>query len=544
MPDKTYDAVIIGGGKSGLTLGMYLAKYGGMEVGIFEARYELGGGWSCEEAAAGFVGSTHAAHIADWYYLPLEWDFPGFAEMVKWIPCPVAHGAIFSEDQSCVLFYNSHTDPDQEKTWKEIARFSERDADTWVDYWGKWRKTLRALFLNNVAFNPPAPPGVTSPLEEALRDPASGFDPSWVVQTPLGLVRDMFESEAIQAEMLRVSEMATGYGPDVSAGALLHFLTQFTLSDFGHIESGTHSVAHAACKIFLGNGGEVFTQHEVDRVIIENGKARGIKLTDGSEIGARKLVISTSSPQQLVFQLADEEYFDPRTVRRIKNLSIRNACITWYYWAAHEYPDYTAAAFNPDVNDGHGMVALITKDPELTLRQFTRKKLGMNPLPDELPLVAWTAGKHDKTLAPEGKALMGTEVYVVAADQMTEKEWLQFKKSHAEDVIRHWQKYAPNMTWDNIIGYYAFTPWDACQLKSMTPAGTWPVIDNTPAQFGRYRPVPELARYKTPIDGLYAVSAAWSPRVGGSVGGPYSCYKIIAEDLNLDKPWEQEGRPF
>ena len=43
---------------------MYLGKYGGMDVGIFEWRHELGGGWSSEESAApGFITNTHAVNI-------------------------------------------------------------------------------------------------------------------------------------------------------------------------------------------------------------------------------------------------------------------------------------------------------------------------------------------------------------------------------------------------------------------------------------------------------------------------------------------------
>ena len=43
MADKSYDAIIIGGGNKGLITGMYLAKYGGLDVAIFERRHEMGG---------------------------------------------------------------------------------------------------------------------------------------------------------------------------------------------------------------------------------------------------------------------------------------------------------------------------------------------------------------------------------------------------------------------------------------------------------------------------------------------------------------------
>ena len=38
MADATYDAVVIGAGNKGLILAMYLARYGGMDVALFEFR--------------------------------------------------------------------------------------------------------------------------------------------------------------------------------------------------------------------------------------------------------------------------------------------------------------------------------------------------------------------------------------------------------------------------------------------------------------------------------------------------------------------------
>jgi len=51
---------------------------------------------------------------------------------------------------------------------------------------------------------------------------------------------------------------------------------------------------------------------EVKNAIIENGTATGIRLADGSEIAARKLVVSTLSPRQLIFDLIGEQHCDAR----------------------------------------------------------------------------------------------------------------------------------------------------------------------------------------------------------------------------------------
>ena len=76
----------------------------------------------------------------------------------------------------------------------------------------------------------------------------------------------------------------------------------------------------------------------------------------------------------------------------------------------------------------------------------------------------------------------------------------------------------------------------------MAPAGNHNVIDIIPSQFGRSRPIPELARHATPIKNLYATGSAWHPYANASCWQGYNCYKIIAEDYGLAKPWE--GKPF
>jgi len=56
------------------------------------------------------------------------------------------------------------------------------------------------------------------------------------------------------------------------------------------------------------------------------------------------------------------------------------------------------------------------------------------------------------------------------------------------------------------------------------------------------RPTPELANHRTPIKNLYATGGSW--HVGSNCGASesYNCYKIIAKDMDLDKPWEESGK--
>lgn len=543
MADATYDAIIIGAGNKGLILAMYLAKYGGMDVALFERRHEAGGGWATDEGPApGFLADYHASAVGSMHTMTTERDFPEWVELGGKInEVEIGTGAIFKEDDSCLVTYNRKVDPTQERTAKSIAQFSQRDAETWMKVLPKMRRAFIPAFFE-WAHVPALPREVPDGLDKLLGDPNSGFDPSWAYKSPLEVVNDLFESDQMKSMILR-NAMSWGFFPD-SAGfgfvpvfLILMALTPRTAGVYG----GTHQWAHAACKIIARNGARILYKKEVDKVIIENGVAKGVKLTDGSEILARKAVISTLDPYTLCFRLIGKDLLDWRTLSRVKNLERSYICITWYTWAVHALPKYKAASFNPDVDKLMNIV-MINKDPMVLVREQAERRLRRMPTNFQLQIVNHSL--VDKARAPEGKYAVLTEQFVPSADTYTEKEWLAFKKRHADDVIKLWQEHAPNMSWDNVIGCYTHTPYDCCDLVNMAPTGNWAVIDMVASQLGRFRPVPELAGHRTPIKGLYATGAAWHPFAAATDWQGYTCYKVMAQDFGLRKPWEESGSPW
>ena len=381
-------------------------------------------------------------------------------------------------------------------------------------------------------------------MDKLVTDPKAGIDPSWRSKTPLEVLRDIFESDAFIAQLQKGTYSGITTASDAEGMGFYLLLWAMGLPYTRGVIGGTHSWAHAAVKIFLADGGKIFNQREVDRVIIENGKAKGIVLTDGSQIEARKVVISTLDPYNLCFRLIGKEHFNGDTLRKVENLERREVCITWYTWALHEPPHYIAAKDNPDI-DETCMLDILSKDPETLAKSKAMRFSGIMPGENDLQLMLLHHNTVDKTRAPEGKCAVLTEQFVLPADALSEAEWLEFKKSHAEDVMKVWSKHAPNMNWDNVIGYVPLTPYDHCRLDNMAPTGNWAVIDNGIAsQWGRNRPVPELAGYKTPVANLYATGSGWPPLGIAASWNGYNCYKVIAKDFGLRMPWEEQGRPW
>ncbi len=549
MADATFDAVIIGGGNKALLLAMYLTKYGGMSVGIFERRHEMGGCLATDEIAApGFRSNTHANIILPWYYAPIYRDFPEFwdcgAQIDQYL---CSDGSVFGNNRTCLMIYSAKHDPTQERTAREIARFSERDAERWLKLWGLWWSDAIQGVQMDLLFNPAEFRAAPQVLERQIvaygELVGAGFEPDSLVlaSSQLRAARESWDSKEMQYCIVRFALTAVMDVNEPGTGADSFGLAA-TLPTISFARGGTHQIAHAAYQILVGSGCKFFTHTEVDKVIIEDGTAKGIRLSDGTEVGARKLVVSTLNPRQLCFDLIGREHLDYRSARHIDLLETSFACYMDYSFALHEAPKYEAAQFNPDVNQCYWLGLAEDNNPEHVARECHYRRLGKwPPLKDYCPVI-WCHSVVDPSYAPPGKHIAVHEQLGPPATAHSEKEWMEVKKRYAEELVSIWHKHAANMTWDNIIGYHANSPYDNLRMKNLAPDGSNAVIDCAPCQRYQNRPIPELANHRTPIKNLYATGGAWHPGANAGSAEAYNCYKIIATDLGLGKPWEEEGK--
>jgi phytoene dehydrogenase-like protein len=550
MADKTYDAVIVGGGNKALLLAMYLIRFGGMRVGIFERRHEIGGCCATEELAApGFRGNTHANMILPWYFLPILRDFPEFWEYgAQWDQHLSSNGMAFRDKEDCLALYSHKHDPNQERSIREIARFSERDAETWhkISELEQTKEFMRVQL--DTIFNPAevrtTDPGIMQRQAEVYAKILdTGFNPDSAIlkASPYRVIQEWFESPELQSAILRaivsfsVDVNESGHGA-TALGMML------TLPFIGFNRGGTHMIAHAAHQILTQLGCEFHINKEVERAIIEDGRATGIRLTDGTEIGATQLVVSTLSPYQLIFDLIGKEHVDAQTAKRVEILKRNFGCLMWYTLAVHEAPRYKAEAFNPDIHDCGWLGMQPDPDPTHIAKKCQYAQMNKFPPLDDYGLVVGCHSLVDPSYAPDGKHAVYTEQLGQPVSMYTEKQWLELRKRYTEEMVTIWKDYAPNMTWDNIIGVDENTPYDHCRMKNLEPDGTWAGIDRASWQVEENRPTPELANHRTPIKNLYATGGSWHVGCNCGASESYNCYKIIAKDTGLAKPWEESGK--
>jgi phytoene dehydrogenase-like protein len=547
MADKTFDVVVVGGGSKALVTALYLQSYGGMKVGVFERLHELGGSWcSLERLAPGFIGDSHSSTMSDWYFLPLLYDFPKFEEYGgRFFGYKVGLSETFHEDpEDSLLIYSYFDDPTGEKSAKEIARFSERDAEMFLKFDDlHFREGRREVYLETI-FN--LPPSVDQPdpqeifFREYMKRPDAILDPQLMTMSMIDSGRALFES--VEYRVLMTSVIARmDISPMKPLGGGGWFIAQGRREN-NRVVGGTHNIAHAVIRLFVEHGGEFFSRSEVDKIIIEGGAAKGIRLVDGTEIRS-KIVVSGQDPHQLVNRLVGKEHFDRKTVMRVGALDRDENMINWYTFALAETPHYKAAARNPDVDIAQ-FVHLVVKDDAQMAKEACLRYAGIEP-PNPQCRFCPTNAEIDPTRQPEGKATLLCETLTIPRQKRSDREWMKFKMDTAKYMIDELHVAAPNITWDSVVGVDTSGPYDIAERHLNMPTGNQLVIDPNPANKGKFAPIPEWAQHRIKgIKNLYGTGSAWPSFASAYCGQGYKCYKAIAEDFELRKPWEEKNRPW
>ncbi|UCD28324.1 MAG: NAD(P)/FAD-dependent oxidoreductase [Planctomycetota bacterium] len=550
MADSSFDVVIVGGGCKGLAMGAYLAKYGGMTVGIFDEANELGGGMHGEQSAPGFHSNPHCFAFMDWYFkVIIKDDLPELWEEGLEIVGRMTHMTSVFPDDSCITTYGFDVDPDGTKTAAEIAKFSEKDAEIMFKWRNIYLERLQPILYEENYCLPPEPgdPGLLMKAMIADPDlPKLGITPQLAMTTALDGLKTMFESEELLITMLRTAQVM-GYfsdDPGVALPVLMLAVEGFTHAMF---KGGTHNYAHAMHRLLHRLGAKTFTHSEVEKVLIENGKATGIRLKDGSQIKANKAVISTLSPWQLCYDLIGKDHISAKMLSKIDALEVDRICVTWYDWAFTEYPKFKAHDYNPfiDSDEAYNGVTTTTlgeKSFESLIEESNYRrngKMAPNPL-----IILATAPNCAELTSDPNHCVAHADAGCVPAYAYPEEWWIKFQHEHAEHQMKILQQYTTNISWDKVAGVIPVTPYYiAKHLKNMGPSGNFNIIDSIISQMGSFRPIPELARHRTPIENLYATGSAWGWGQA-SLTSAYTCYKVMADDFGLRKPWEEKNRKY
>ncbi len=543
MSKETYDAVIVGGGHNGITLGAYLQR-AGMKTAIFERRHEEGSAiFTSECTAPGFLHNLHCQYIEFNDWMPFLFDFQLEKFGARFMYPEAQAGITFSDGRPPIVLYSVEHPENFEKTRKSIAVYSKHDADVLVDIRQKFKNI--EPFMGMALYNPPPQlsDGVGGASFESMATvlmETLGVPAHLAMASPRDVYDYLFETPELRMLLYRMSvEWAIPVemmGLGTAALSIFGIYFNWRLS-----VGGTHSFAHAMVMAAINEGMDFYESSEVSKILLDNGKASGIVLKDGTEVVAEKLVASNADLKATLLNMVGEENLSPLWASRAKNFKIGPSCVlASTALALHEAPDFKSAKHNPDINKTfYTVVGFDT--PEEVLEYCNDAENGRIPRTPGAGI--WVNSLWDPTYAPPGKHSLTGWFFFPKASTQTRDQWEEVRATYNDRFVRRFEQFAPNMTWDNIIDHYFYTPQDQ-EDEMRLMEGDFANGAMRPDQFGPNRPFPEASQYRTEIKGLYLCGPYMHPGPGVAAACGYNAFKSIAEDFGLEKTWEKTGRGF
>lgn len=328
---QEYDVVIIGAGHNGLVCAAYLLK-AGYSVLLLEKRSVPGGAATTEEClpqeAPGFKFNLcaidhefiHLGPVVE--ELELEKYGLKYLECDPVVFCPHPDGKYFLGHKSL------------DKTCAEIARYNERDAKKYREYTEYWQRALSAMIP---MFN--APPksildilgnyNVTKikDLFSVIGSPNKTLDFIRNMLTSAeDLLNEWFDEEFLKAPLARLAS-ELGAPPSqktIAIGAIMMAMRHDP--GMARPRGGTGALVQALVNLVRSLGGVILTDQHVKKVLIDDGRAVGVEVANGTIYRAKHGIISNIDAKRLFLQLMDESDVDAadadlreRLERRIVN---------------------------------------------------------------------------------------------------------------------------------------------------------------------------------------------------------------------------------
>ncbi len=525
-----YDAVIIGSGHNGLALGAYLAR-SGLDVVVLERRHEEGGGLCTEELTLpGFLHNVHANYHTFVDLAPPQQDLALVDHGLEYVRPDVQMASVFDDGTALTV----HTDLD--KTCESIARFSEADAETFRRLYTEAHGYVN-LLLGTLMYQPPmSMKELTRALSVfGVEDRSEFLSVKLRRETIDAFLDQHFTHPKVKAH-LAFHGAVCGYANDVPGLAMSFPLLVGKIDNWHLCVGGSHRLAHVLWRDLAQHGGVLVSDAEVASIAVDGGRAVGVALADGTELTARRAVISTVDVEQTFGRLLPAEAVPTELATSVEHDLLHQP---WSLFSVHlamaEPPHYEAAAFDPDVdrawvvNLGYASTEELDADWRAVrageLPAGCRPNAAVNTLydPSDAPEGCYTGLLRQ--IAPYGLAGKGPAA------------WDEIGHWYGRRCIEAWRRFAPNLGDGAVLDWVPYTPADIPRKLRNMVQGDWMMGEVSLANMLDRRPLPELAQYRTPVEGLYLAGSTQHPHGFITFAPAYNALQVIADDLGLEAWW-------
>jgi phytoene dehydrogenase-like protein len=504
-----HDAVVVGSGINSLACAALLAR-AGWDVCVLEREAELGGAIKTAELTEpGYVHDVFSAWHPLWVGGPAHAELGGelAARGLEYLNTEHPTATAFPDGGSSFLSTNAETNATEHgAAWAEAMAEVGAKAELVFGVLGTELWSSAGAGLAVKAYRRLGRRGLA----------AFGGE---VVQSSRDWLTTVFESERTHG-LLAPWVLHTGLGPDAATSGFMNRVIAFAIEAGGMPipRGGGARLVDALARLIEDNGGTLRTGTDVERVLVSDGRAAGVRTTGGDVFTARRAVVCNVTPTQLYGRLLELEDDVARAGLRFRF----GRSEMQIHYALSEPPGW----------DGDGRLAQtavvhLTPGLDGVSRAVNEAERGL--LPAEATVVVGQPLTMDESRAPQGVGLLWIQLqelpWQVRGDAAGELDvgdgtWTEsLRERYADRIQRRIARHIPNLE-SSIRKRVVLSPADLqaanINLERGDPYSGSLALD----QNFLWRPFAHQPGHRTPVRGLFHIGAStWpGPGLGGGSG--------------------------
>jgi phytoene dehydrogenase-like protein len=522
---ERWDAVFVGSGINSLAGAALLSK-AGRRVLVLERENRLGGAiWTAEITEPGFVhevfSSWHPLFVGSAAYAELAEDLAALGLEYLNTELPTAS---LAPDGSAAFLTTAH-----ERNVEELNRLAPGDGDAWSRVVQSFMPNADLSFgvLTTELWSRAGARLGMSAYRRLGRRGLVEFGGNVLVSARDWLT-GTFDSPSTHG-LLAPWVLHTGLGPDA---ALSGFMTQviavaIELGGMPAPKGGGVKLVEALAGIVRAGGGALETGRDVERVVVANGRATGVRLADGTTIEARRVVANVTPTQLYGRLLADTDLHTAGNGFRYGRAEMQ------IHFALDEPPRW-------DGDERLGRTAIVHLTPGLdgVSRAVNEAERGL--LPAEATVVVGQPLAVDPSRAPERKSILWIQLQELprqpkgdAAGELDTGDgtWTdELKERYADRIQARIAHHVPNLE-SVLLKRVVLSPADIERANVNLVGGDIYSGSCALDQNLLWRPRPSLPGHRTAVAGLYHIGASTHPGPGlGAGSGTIVAHELLREN--------------